>query len=63
MKLRKIHWLLIAGVVVALAAVGWLPSYSFVAVSSPDGNLSVQHAGPGGIRVKTSNAEIRVNQP
>jgi hypothetical protein len=63
MKLKKTHWLLIAGAVVALAALGGLPSFSYVSVRGPDGDLTVQHAGTGGVHVKTDNADIRVNQP
>lgn len=62
MKLKKIHWLILAVVVVALAAVGALPSYSFVSVTGPDGNIRVQNAGFGGIQVKTEEADIRVNR-
>mgnify|MGYP001806854365 CR=1 FL=1 len=62
MKLKKVHWLLIAGAVVALAALGGLPSLSFVHVRGPDGEFTVQHAGPGGVHVKTDDADIRVNR-
>jgi hypothetical protein len=62
MKLKKHHWLILAVVVVALAAVGVLPSYTFVSVQGPDGNIRVQNAGFGGIHVKTDNADIRVNR-
>ena len=63
MKLKKIHWLAIAVVVVALATVGALPSFSYVSVTGPDGHIRVQNAGYGGIQVKTDNADIRVNSP
>jgi len=62
MKLRKIHWLIAAIVVVGLAALGALPSYSFVSVTGPDGNIRVKNAGFGGIQVKTEEADIRVNR-
>jgi flagellar basal body-associated protein FliL len=65
MKLKRIHWVLIAAAVIALAAVGAFPSYSFVSVTGPDGNLVVQKAGFGnnGIHVQTDTADIRVNHP
>lgn len=63
MKLKKIHWLILAVVVVGLCAVGALPSFSYVSVQGPDGHIRVQNAGYGGIQVKTDNADIRVNSP
>jgi flagellar basal body-associated protein FliL len=63
MKLKRIHWVLIVVAVIALAAVGAFPSYSFVSVTGPDGNLTVQQAGFGGVHVQTDNADIRVNHP
>lgn len=65
MKLKTKHWLMLAAVVVVLGAVGALPSFNFVSVRGPDGDITVQKAGFGntGIRVKTDNADIRVNSP
>jgi hypothetical protein len=65
MKLKGVHWVLIVAAVIALAAVGAFPSYSFVSVTGPDGDLVVQQAGFGnnGIRVQTDTADIRVNHP
>ena len=63
MKLRKIHWFILASVLVALGAAGALPSFSYVSVTGPDGHIRVQNAGYGGIQVKTDNADIRVNSP
>jgi hypothetical protein len=63
MKLKRIHWLFVAVVLVALAAVGALPSFNFVHVSGPDGDVTVQQAGFGGIHVRTDTADIRVNRP
>jgi hypothetical protein len=65
MRLTKTHWALIALVVVALGAVGVLPSFNSVSVRGPDGDLTVRQAGfgPGGIHVKTDAADIRVNHP
>lgn len=63
MKLKKGHWMILALAVVGLGVSGLLPSFSYVSVRGPDGDLTVQHAGPGGVHVKTDNADIRVNQP
>jgi hypothetical protein len=63
MKLTRKHWLLLAVLVVVLAAFGGLPGLSVVHVRGPDGDLTVQHAGPGGVHVQTGTADIRVNRP
>jgi hypothetical protein len=63
MKMKKIHWVGITLVLAVLGLSGLLPSYSYVAVSGPDGDIRVQNAGPGGIHVQTGNADIRVNHP
>jgi len=64
MKLKKKHWLLAIPVLLVLGAVGALPSFSYVHVSGPDGDIVVQKSGFGnnGIRVKTADADIRVNR-
>lgn len=61
MKKLKKWWPVGVIALVALAAVGWLPSLNLVYVSGPDGTVNVQHAGFGGVRVKTQNADIRAN--
>ena len=64
-RLTKTHWALIVIALIALGAVGALPSFNFVSVRGPDGDITVQKAGFGsnGIHVKTDNADIRVNHP
>ena len=64
-RLTKTHWVLIAIALIALGAVGALPSFNFVSVRGPDGDITVQKAGfgNGGIHVQTENADIRVNHP
>jgi hypothetical protein len=42
---RTLELVLLA--LLVLAALGRLPSYSFVRVTGPDGTTVVEHAGPG----------------
>lgn len=62
MKLSKRWWALVVLALIALGAVGALPSFSYVSVRGPDCDVTVQHAGPGGIHVQTDNADIKVNK-
>lgn len=61
MRLTTKQWALVALAAIVLGAVGALPSFSYVSVQGPDGNLTVRHAGPGGVHVQTDTADIRVN--
>lgn len=64
MKLSKKQWALVIITLIVLGAVGALPSFSYVSVRGPDGDIQVQKAGFGnnGIHVQTDNADIRVNK-
>jgi hypothetical protein len=63
MNLSKKQWALVVLALVVLGAVGALPSFSYVSVRGPDGDVTVQKAGFGnnGIHVQTDTADIKVN--